>query len=672
MAGQGEEDDLAELDKFLHETQTLVEPVALPSTETTNRVAAAPHQDSPSSVASRSVVPSLPKEEEYRYTVLANQLLGAWHRAPALPLDPEAQSLVEPALAAIQSRSQLAPSRYRNVLLWNRQYQVDLVRTLSELRFQMHTVQAELRAINEYGLDALDATTTTARSRGNKGPRRARDAGALAKQEIHLTAQLRAPRPELELFVGQTATHPAETAADTYLESTVLPGQLPLSTLDTVHARYTPKTAARWTVEESRKLHTAVLQQLRQRLCAQVQHEATFTSLESTPVAKLSASQLKLKVELDRRLHEVATAVPSRSALACALQWNVINPVRHRSWSKEDDKRLRELVLSRPHQTWAWYTEQLQQDRHPVDVFMHWQQAINPSLVKRNWSSADDDRLRTVMRRIGNSDWTAVAQAMGDRTPQQCNLRWTKVLDPRLASGPWSDQELTQLRTGVQMFSGSCRPVQTNNAVSATKTLNAPISAEVLGHRKKMHVCEKAWHVSPTAGRRSWSICRSMASPEQTTNARDVILPVLFLTKPRTIHRFEKLDPQAALDHLQATHGKEQVQVSRGGVKRRYLTHASALDETAVSPEAQASKKMHRLQRVVEGPRRPRGRPHSGCNQIMVSFRCEGTTNIPSIHMKTQKLILILQEYNEPMNLIWHAHNNEPTQSDICASNHAS
>lgn len=41
----------------------------------------------------------------------------------------------------------------------------------------------------------------------------------------------------------------------------------------------------------------------------------------------------------------------------------------------------------------------------------------------------------------GGKNWKQIATFLPGKTEVQCLHRWTKVLDPQLTKGPWSDEE---------------------------------------------------------------------------------------------------------------------------------------------------------------------------------------------------------------------------------------
>jgi hypothetical protein len=61
----------------------------------------------------------------------------------------------------------------------------------------------------------------------------------------------------------------------------------------------------------------------------------------------------------------------------------------------------------------------------------------------------EDALLMAIIQRIGDGDWTQVAQLMSSRNARQCRERWTNYLSPDLRVGNWTEQEDRLLREMV-------------------------------------------------------------------------------------------------------------------------------------------------------------------------------------------------------------------------------
>nr|XP_008514136.1 PREDICTED: myb-related protein B [Equus przewalskii] len=63
------------------------------------------------------------------------------------------------------------------------------------------------------------------------------------------------------------------------------------------------------------------------------------------------------------------------------------------------------------------------------------------SKCKVKWTHEEDEQLRTLVRQFGQQDWKFLASHFPNRTDQQCQYRWLRVLNPDLVKGPWTKEE---------------------------------------------------------------------------------------------------------------------------------------------------------------------------------------------------------------------------------------
>lgn len=63
---------------------------------------------------------------------------------------------------------------------------------------------------------------------------------------------------------------------------------------------------------------------------------------------------------------------------------------------------------------------------------------------RSRWTKTEDIRLYAAVYKFGVEQWPAVAEFHGSRNRNQCNQRWTRVLDPALTA-VWTQEEISRL-----------------------------------------------------------------------------------------------------------------------------------------------------------------------------------------------------------------------------------
>lgn len=71
------------------------------------------------------------------------------------------------------------------------------------------------------------------------------------------------------------------------------------------------------------------------------------------------------------------------------------------------------------------------------------------SKCKVKWTHEEDEQLRALVRQFGQQDWKFLASHFPNRTDQQCQYRWLRVLNPDLVKGPWTKEEDQKVTAGT-------------------------------------------------------------------------------------------------------------------------------------------------------------------------------------------------------------------------------
>ncbi|XP_052179782.1 uncharacterized protein LOC127793055 [Diospyros lotus] len=147
--------------------------------------------------------------------------------------------------------------------------------------------------------------------------------------------------------------------------------------------------------------------------------------------------------------------VSGRSGAECESRWlNYEDPlINNNPWTKMEDKKLLHVVQERGISNWIDIAVLLGTNRTPFQCLARYQRSLNPSIMKRNWTEDDDDKLRSAIETFGESNWQLVASMLEGRTGTQCSNRWIKTLHPaRQKVGRWTSDEDKRLKVAVMLF----------------------------------------------------------------------------------------------------------------------------------------------------------------------------------------------------------------------------
>lgn len=78
-----------------------------------------------------------------------------------------------------------------------------------------------------------------------------------------------------------------------------------------------------------------------------------------------------------------------------------------------------------------------------TSVSNHERKRVKSSQIKNvnrgRWTKEEDKRLKDLVLMHGE-DWPLISQHFKDRTDSQCQQRWEKVVNPSLVKGPWTKE----------------------------------------------------------------------------------------------------------------------------------------------------------------------------------------------------------------------------------------
>ncbi|XP_036000127.1 snRNA-activating protein complex subunit 4 isoform X3 [Fundulus heteroclitus] len=150
-----------------------------------------------------------------------------------------------------------------------------------------------------------------------------------------------------------------------------------------------------------------------------------------------------------------------RDAEDIRLFWqNFLHPSINKSpWSNEEVQLLNEIVKKHEERHWEKIAEELGTGRTAFMCLQMYQRFVSNSLKRGNWTPEEDNQLRELIQkmRIGNFiPYTQISYFIKDRDTSQLIYRWNQVLDPSLKRGQWTKEEDQLLLQAVARHGERC------------------------------------------------------------------------------------------------------------------------------------------------------------------------------------------------------------------------
>ncbi|XP_055850990.1 myb protein [Episyrphus balteatus] len=115
------------------------------------------------------------------------------------------------------------------------------------------------------------------------------------------------------------------------------------------------------------------------------------------------------------------------------------NAAAGKRWSRADDVTLKQLVAQYG-EKWNIITP-LFKDRTDQQIQQRWAKVLNPDLIKGPWTREEDDKVIELVRRYGPKKWTLIARYLNGRIGKQCRERWHNHLNPNIKKTAWTEEE---------------------------------------------------------------------------------------------------------------------------------------------------------------------------------------------------------------------------------------
>ncbi|XP_053527000.1 myb-related protein B isoform X2 [Artibeus jamaicensis] len=109
-------------------------------------------------------------------------------------------------------------------------------------------------------------------------------------------------------------------------------------------------------------------------------------------------------------------------------------------WTQEEDEQLRALVRQFGQQDWKFLASHFP-NRTDQQCQYRWLRVLNPDLVKGPWTKEEDEKVIELVKKYGTKQWTLIAKHLKGRLGKQCRERWHNHLNPEVKKSCWTKEE---------------------------------------------------------------------------------------------------------------------------------------------------------------------------------------------------------------------------------------
>jgi hypothetical protein len=97
-------------------------------------------------------------------------------------------------------------------------------------------------------------------------------------------------------------------------------------------------------------------------------------------------------------------------------------------------------VVQHDYKNWKMVASHLP-GKTEVQCLHRWTKVLNPELTKGPWTEEEDRLVLELVTKYGAKKWTFIASHLTGRIGKQCRERWANHLNPGIKKGPWTEEE---------------------------------------------------------------------------------------------------------------------------------------------------------------------------------------------------------------------------------------
>jgi hypothetical protein len=118
-------------------------------------------------------------------------------------------------------------------------------------------------------------------------------------------------------------------------------------------------------------------------------------------------------------------------------------------WSVQEDAILQQAVSMHDGKNWKSIASFLE-GKTEVQCLHRWTKVLNPNLTKGPWTDDEDRLVVELVEKHGAKKWSLIAQNLPGRIGKQCRERWHNHLNPHINKSAWSEDEDRQILVAHQ------------------------------------------------------------------------------------------------------------------------------------------------------------------------------------------------------------------------------
>jgi hypothetical protein len=137
-------------------------------------------------------------------------------------------------------------------------------------------------------------------------------------------------------------------------------------------------------------------------------------------------------------------------------------------WTEDENKKLIEAYVKYEGKNWSAIAKAVG-NKTSDQCNQHWHRVLNPAISKKPWTDEEDNQLVGRVNEYGESSWKKISEGLRGRTDLQCRHRWTQIKKTIQKGG-----KLSPSPSGSPIANKLHNDEYSSNSSSPTGTPNTP------------------------------------------------------------------------------------------------------------------------------------------------------------------------------------------------------
>eukprot|EP01038_Epipyxis_sp_PR26KG_P008280 gene8280-11209_t len=155
-------------------------------------------------------------------------------------------------------------------------------------------------------------------------------------------------------------------------------------------------------------------------------------------VEEIDKTEMVIADSVDRE--DIDNGDDCDEADSISLPLKKLEKIEKAKWTNEEDQILRKAVENQNGKNWKLISKYLT-GKTEVQCLHRWTKVLNPSLMKGPWTEQEDQKVVELVTKHGPKKWSLIAQQLPGRIGKQCRERWHNHLNPDINKSPWTEEE---------------------------------------------------------------------------------------------------------------------------------------------------------------------------------------------------------------------------------------